>query len=227
MRLVDIEKDLKKLFDNGASDLEVFKQIYELVYNFLKYKKLLNNELEYEEVASIGAEDLFYRVNRGVIITSWLGYINASYMRYINEYRKKYSPEVVNVEDNPALADAITLMSASSRLQNPLDYEKVENMKYIQSDIINTINSVLDNSIFMKYTGEYFTAKASIILSILLEDFAVYGADKTYANYIHLLYVQVKDKIIKTIGMSHYNMSDALKRFVFECLYPERDDVDE
>ena len=221
MRLVDIEKDLKNLIINEASDTEIYEKIYELVYRFLKYKKALFTDFEYEEVAAIGAEDLYLKMHNGTRLTSWIGYINLSHFSYIREFRKKYSSEIISTKDNPELADGVTLMSAASLLQNPLDFLKSENLQYIESGIEKTIDDVLDNSIFLKYTSEYYNAKISIILSILLGKFVIFGTEKKNKNYIHILYVLVKDNVIKNIGFGNNNLSESLRQYAIDYFYVE------
>lgn len=221
MRLVDIEKDLKKLIENNANDTAVYNKIYELVYNFLLYKKALNTDLEYEEVAEIATEDLFLKIHNGNTITSWLGYINVSHFGYIRIYKKKFASEIIETEDSPEMADGITLMSASSLLHNPIDFAKTENLAYIEDSLEKTIDAILNKSVFMKYTSEYYIAKASIILSILLNKFVVVGKDKSNQNYIHILYILVKDKIIQTIGVGNNNLAEALRRYAKDYFYVE------
>lgn len=222
MRLVDIEIELKQLIENNASDMDVYNKIYDLVYRFLKYKKALNNEFEYEETASIGAEDLFLKIYNGMPIVSWIGYINLSHFAYIREFKKKYYSEVIPTEGNPKLAEGITLMSAASLLQNPFDFLKTENLEYIENGIEHTINKILDNSVFLNYTKEYYNAKVSIILSILLGKFVVFG-DKKDKNYIHILYILTKDKIMKNIGFGDNILSEALKQYALEyCCVEDR-----
>ena len=215
MRLIDIEEELKQLIDSNPSDTDLYNKLYEFVYRFLKYKKVMNNEFEYEEVASIGAEDLFLKISNGGKVSSWLGYINISHLGYVRKKKKKYFSEVIETEGNPKLAEGITLMSAASLLQNPFDFLKTENLEYIENNIETTINWVLDDSMFLRYTEEYYNAKLSIILSILLGKFVLFG-DKKNKNYVHILYVLAKDAIINTIGFGSNNLSESLRQYALD-----------
>ena len=215
LRLVDMESRLKKLVDNDINDPKVYNAIYDLLYNFLIRKKLLNSYQDYEEVSHIGAEHLYMHILNGAKITSWLGYINLSYMSYINRYKRFYRSELIDTNSNPELADAIVTMSASSALQNNIDLETIVNMQYIEKSITNTIKEVLNLSRYVEYSKEYYDAMLSLLLSIINGNLVIYG-DRKEKSYINILYVLTKDKICRCIGQGNYNFNDVLRQYTME-----------
>lgn len=221
MRLIDIENEVKSLAEGNIENPLLYKRIYDLVYYFLRSKRALNYAQDYEEVAAIGADDLYMKLFKGGHITSWLGYINLSHRTYILTYYKKYRSEIIDTTDNPDLADAITVMSASSALQNNSNFDSVLNLSYIGNCLIKSIDEVLDNSPILNYTPEYYTAKMSILLSILNKSFIMFGSNWHDRNYIHLLYVATKDEITKTIGTGTYYLSDVLQQFTLDNINGE------
>ena len=215
MRLIDIENQLKKLIAVDRTDPKVYYTIRELLYQFLVRKKLLNNIQDYEEVSHIGATNLYLRIVNGDEIRSWIGYINLAYISYINQYKRWYRSELIDTISNPDLADAITIMSASSSLQNSIDLETVVNLVYMEKSIKMTVAEVLSYSKYREYTKEYYDAMLSILLSMLNRKFVVYG-NKLDKTYIHILYEVSREKIIRNIGQGGYNFEDVLRRYTLE-----------
>lgn len=217
MRLIDIENCLKLQIEEDKSDPKVYSMIYNLLYQFLVRKKLLNSLQDYEEVSHIGATNLYLKIINGDEIHSWIGYINVAYISYINQYKRWYRSELIDTVDNPDLANALTIMSASSSLQNYIDLETIINIQYMEKSIKNTVNEVLGYSKYREFTREYYDAMLSILLSILSKKFVVYGS-KLDKAYIHILYELAKDKIIRSIGQGGYNFEDVLRQYTMESI---------
>lgn len=217
MRLIDIEREIKAEIEKDRSSPQVYESIYKLLYQFMVRKKLLNSIQDYEEVSHIGATNLYLKIVNGDNIRSWIGYINLSHISYINQYKRWYRSELIETENNPDLADAVTIMSASSALQNSIDLETAMNLIYMEKSIRCTVIEILNKSKYRDYTKEYYDAMASILLSILGGRFMVYGS-KVDKVYIHMLYELTKERIIKYIGQGGYNFEDVLRQYTMESI---------
>ena len=71
MRLIDIESEIKELIEIDIEKPIVYQKIYDLVYFYLKRRHLLCTEQDFEDVAHIGATDMYLKVFNGGEIHSW------------------------------------------------------------------------------------------------------------------------------------------------------------
>ena len=60
-RLVDIENNIKKLIEEDINNPEIYNQIYDLVYFWLKRNKKMSYDQDAKEVAQLMAEDLYLK----------------------------------------------------------------------------------------------------------------------------------------------------------------------
>lgn len=199
-RLVDIEKDIKRLIEeNGVEDERIYTKIFELSYFFLRRNKLMSTPKEAEDVAYTIAEELYLKIYNGGEIYSWIGYINRSYQAFIRVINNMNRSEIIDTSSDYELREAIVSMSTSNN--NNESQRRTLDKIYFES-LPLVIDNVMNRSIYDKYTSNYLNSKLSILLSLQSGNFISYNQEEIKDEmYTRMLYVKVKDKIVEAVAL--------------------------
>lgn len=200
MRLVDVEKQIKELIAEDVSNPEIYDKIYKLMCMFLNYKKLVSDYSDVDNIALLAAEDLFLKLQRGVVITSWIGYINRCYHAYIRMWRKMSSTEIIDVTTDRKLEEAIIEMCSASSSSESIrqDYNRIYDYEYLEN-IPKIVERVLGSSKYIKDTSEYLNAYLSILLSLQKHEYISYNQTEDNKRYTRLIYNKTCDMITENV----------------------------
>lgn len=202
-RLVDIENNIKKLISEDINNPEIYNQIYDLVYFWLKRNKKMSYDQDAKEVAQMMAEDLYLKAYNGKPVYSWLGYISISYIAYIKAWRKDSRSEIIDAIERPDVAEKLVEMCVSKDTSN--SYNTVLSDVYIDQ-INNVIDNILEDSRIEVFSSKCLNYKASLQLSLQRGKFVSYRLSEGDINYCSMLYKKLYNKIYEdlTVGIKNY-----------------------
>lgn len=202
-RLIDIENNIKKLISENINNPEIYNQIYDLAYFWLKRNRKVSYDQDAREVAQLIAEDLYLKAYNGKPVYSWLGYISISYLAYIRTWRKDNRSEIIDVIERPDVAEKVLEMCISKDSSN--SYNMVLSDVYIDQ-INNVIEGILDESRIEVFTSRWLNYKVSLQLSLQRGKFISYRLSEGDSNYCSMLYKKLYNKIYEdlTINMKNY-----------------------
>lgn len=197
MKLYEQEQVVKDLIKNDRNNPEIYLKLQQMIYMFLRRKKIGNSPKEVEEVSYTMAGDLFLKIIEGEEISNFFGLLDKEHRKYFTEYyeREKYI-EPYDITMDPRILN-------ESSFEN--DFAKVNNKIYLE-DINKVINEVMDKSCKYKpWTVEYNNLKVSLALSILRRKKVNFHLNLECEYYLNILIASFYNEVKKT---SHLNFGD-------------------
>lgn len=211
-----MENHLKELIEKDIHSNDVYYQIYELAFEYLRRNKLMNNESEYDGVATLVAEDLYMKILKGGTITSWIGYIAMSKMGFIRQYRKMTSSEIWDVSDNVSLRDSIISMCSSGSYELAVSLYNDSNTMLSMPDIPNQIESIMESHCrYNRYSSVWMNLYVSALLTIMKGSVVEYRLKEGEAMYLRVMLARIEEKLGRDVienvsadweGMSLFQM---------------------
>lgn len=201
MRLVDIENHIKEMIANDPNDPDIFNEIENLSYLYIKRYKKVNNDSEAKEVALLIAEDLYMKLANGKPIYSWCGYISKSLIGYIRKYRSMTQSEIFVTDNNVALRDGIVRMSSGGSMTLAFgSYDNINDSMCFQK-IDSLIEKILDESArYYVDTSDWLNTYISILLTFINDgDIIPYCLNESETMYMRMLMAKVKEDLTKEI----------------------------
>ena len=158
----------------------------------------------------------------GKEMTSPLGYLNVACQQYIRIWRRLTGTQVIDVNDNYELRNALITMCTDTGTQE--QYRNLNTSLYIDS-IPNIIDNIMENCTHYEMdTKEYMNGKLSVILSILYGKLIDYCVDDRNKDYNRMITMRVKERLIKEL--SEFDEGEFTDLSVFQLYALSQADLD-
>ena len=207
-----MEQYIKDMLEEDPDNPKIYDRIFVLCKCFLMRNKFLNTEEDSDIVANLMATDMYMK---RLEIKSWNGYVSYWYRNYIDIWRRRYCPKIIDCTGKHSdLEEPILRMSCGSSMDNP-DISNIY-MRSVIEGIPRMIDRALDASTFYPDTKEYLNARISLMLSVANSRFISFNQTEEDENYTRMLYRILMDEIISELYSEEDKSFNVIKNFALE-----------
>lgn len=190
MTLYEQEKYIKDLVKLDRRNPEIYEKLQEMIYMFLRRKRIGRNPKEVQDISYTMAGDLYLRILEGEDIFNYLGLLDKEHRSYFEEYSSSrifFEPYDVSLDPKLFNGEPPTY-----------DFIKVDNKIYLE-EIHKVINQVIEKSCKYKpWTPEYNNLKVSLALTLLRGEETYYHLSEECKHYLKFLVVSFYNEVRKT-----------------------------